>query len=203
MKDETVPKKEEKSEEKVEEGKLKPSALNGSQTDKYIWSQPFIQEINVTIPVDKNVRGKDLIIKHDIKKLYVGIKGQPALIDGEYNSQIDSDTFVWVLDEVKEGKIIVITFEKLDKMKWWDYLIKGEPVIDTTKINPEPSKLSDLDGEMRATVEKMMFDTRQKAMGLPTSDEMPKYEMMKKFMEQHPEMDFSKVKWGGGGFNSN
>ena len=36
-------------------------------------------------------------------------------------------------------------------MKWWECAIKGDPVIDTQKINPEPSKLSDLDPEMRKT----------------------------------------------------
>jgi len=112
-------------------------------------------------------------------------------VKGELSYPIKPGDSTWHLED---GKVITLELQKQKTQEWWKSVLKGDPEIDTTKLEPENSKLSDLDSETRAVVEKMMFDQRQKSLGKPTSEEVQRQETMEKFMKAHPEMDFSQAK---------
>jgi hypothetical protein len=125
--------------------------------------------------------------------IFVGVKGKPPILDVDFTERVLSSDCTWALENREN---LTITLYKATSKTWWKSPCVGYHEVDVTKIEPENSKLSDLDGEARALVEKMMYDQDAKRRGLPTSEELQKKEMMKKFMEQHPEMDFSQCKFG-------
>jgi len=161
----------------------------------YKWDQT-IKDLDITITIDAKYKGKDLDIKISRNALKAGIKGQEPFIDGELPHAIRVDESTWTLTSTGSQKEIAIHLDKVNQMEWWAHVVTTAPKIDTSKIQPENSKLGDLDGETRGMVEKMMFDQRMKEQGKPTSDEQKKAEILEKFKKDHPEMDFSNAKLG-------
>ncbi|KAK7430930.1 hypothetical protein QQZ08_002458 [Neonectria magnoliae] len=157
----------------------------------YKWAQT-IGDLNVTFTVPGNLKSRDLVISIKKQSLYAGIKGQDPIIKGDLPHTVLVDDSTWTLTANANGtKTVEIQLDKVNKMEWWAHVVTDAPKIDVSKIQPDSSKLSDLDGQTRGMVEKMMFDQQQKERGLPTSDEQSRADILKKFQDQHPEMDFS------------
>ncbi|KAJ5732971.1 HSP20-like chaperone [Penicillium manginii] len=176
----------------------------------YKWTQT-IRDVDVSAPIPANIKGRDMEVVLTKTKLKVAIKGQAPIIEVLLQLYQLSLPKIRRLSSLyprrriildprdnphSPGKEVNIHLDKVNKVEWWPHVVTGAPKIDVTKIQPENSSLSDLDGETRAMVEKMMYDQRQKESGGMTSDEQRKADLLKKFQADHPEMDFSNAKMG-------
>jgi hypothetical protein len=149
------------ADEETEEDKLPAPIDNGGVTDKYRWTQT-LSETNVSVPLPKGTTSKQITVVIEANKLYAALtSGEKTIfIDGEPDEKVDTQDATWTLEEHKGEKTLEIFLPKVNKMSWWKSLVQGGPRINTKKIVPENSKLDDLDGDTRGTVEKMMFDQR-------------------------------------------
>ncbi|OLP98955.1 Protein BOBBER 1 [Symbiodinium microadriaticum] len=101
------------------------------------------------------------------KRRCPGVKGQPLILDGKMHSKVKPDDCMWTL---VDNKIVQITLEKFDNMKWWSCVMEGDAGIDTKKTSvTQPIHI------LRRLLEEKQHD------------------LLEKFKAAHPELDFSKA----------
>jgi len=186
-------KKEEKKDNSNDFGPPPPG--NGGKTDRYEWTQT-LKEVTICIDVPKDTRPKEINVEFEAKHLKISLRGK-SIIDDEFSDKIDTDNVTWTLDEERNkiDKTLTLVLPKNGKwMGWWPHVFVNDPKIKTSAIPGENSNVNELDSETRQAVEKVMFEQRQKQMGLPSLEDQKKNDALKKFMAAHPEMDFSKAK---------
>ena len=157
----------------------------------YKWAQT-LRDVTMTIPPPEGGLNKRVIkVSFKPTHLKIELRGE-TVVDGDLHGRIKCEESTWYLNE---GSLCIELTKAGEKEEWWAAVCKGDPEVDTTKLQPEDSQLSDLPGETRGVVEKMMYDQRQKQMGKPTSDEQKKQDMIRTMQEANPQMDFSQAKF--------
>lgn len=158
---EQIAKEAEANEENKEDDKDKgadPNSGNGGSTDLYTWEQT-LHEVTVHIKIPEGTTAKMLAVDMTKSKLKVGIKGKPPMIEKNFSKPILVDDSLWCIETDKSGKkVLQLSLTKREGQNWWDCVLEGDEKINTQKVEPENSKLADLDTETRGVVEKMMFD---------------------------------------------
>ncbi|EGC37685.1 hypothetical protein DICPUDRAFT_29910 [Dictyostelium purpureum] len=163
-----------------------------NKCERYTWTQT-LNDCTISIKLDNPVKSKDLLIKIDNDHLTVkNNTNNDTIINGKLHKNVKKNDCNWTLES---GKNIEIELCKLKGQEWWASIIEGENEIDVTQIKPQNSTLSDLDGETKAMVEKMMYNQTRKAQNLPTTDELEREKILEDFKSQHPNMDFSNAKF--------
>lgn len=148
---------------------------NGGVTPSYWWTQT-LYDTTVYIAVPEGTRARDLDVSIRACALRVALRSSSGgggsehmstIVDGALPERVRVDESYWNLES---NRTIVIMLQKIVQT-WWRSVVEGDQEIDCTKVD-STQKIDEYDEETQGAIRKIMFDQKQKAMGLPTSDEM-------------------------------
>jgi len=190
----------------TDEGKQVPVG-NGGVAGTHTWTQT-LYEATAYLHVPLHTRGKnvDCSIASSALSLVRGLLcratpppphsppplSQPRvfqsvagkrLLKGRFHDRVSLEGSMWTLEDGTDHKTLVVTLEKT-RETWWPTLLQDAPpeeVVDTQKVD-STKQMSEYDEKTQATIRKIMFDQRQKAQGLPTSDEIATDAVLEKAM---------------------
>ena len=89
----------------------------------------------------KGTRGRDCDVQLTATSLRVGLKGQAPMVDGPLFEIIKVADSGWSL---ADGSLDVLLLKE-NKQQWWKTIMKGDPEINTQKVQqPLAALLADL-----------------------------------------------------------
>ena len=159
-----------------DEGKQIPLG-NGGVGKNYHWQQS-LHELTLYVQFPEGTKMGDIDCKIKSTRIRVGLKGKEPILAGIFpeSFKVKSSESFWSFEA--ETSVLTVSLDKTQET-WWDSVIEGEPEIDTQQVDSTRA-VEDYDEQTQATIRKIMFDQDQKRKGLPTSDEMKKYEILEK-----------------------
>jgi len=138
----------------------RPNAGNGGTATWGSWTQT-LQDVAMRIFVPDGTKGRDINANIAKKHLTVKVHGE-VIVDAPLSDVVKLDDSFWSVgdasvydkelasnDATPTSRVVEVHLQKGDDMHWWDCVMEGDPKISTKKVEPENSKLSDLDGETR------------------------------------------------------
>ena len=110
------------------------------------------------IKLPAGTTAKMLNVSIKMSEIKVALKTGEVILEGKWPKKVNASDCFWNVERDGDKSTLNVQLEKTDFKNWWNCFLQGDIEIDTQKVEPENSKLSDLDADTRATVEKMMFD---------------------------------------------
>lgn len=141
------------------------STWNGGKTNKYFWNQ-HLNEINLEIPLDEDVKGTDVNVVITNSTLKIQHKGEVKL-EGEFYELVNKEDCMWNIEDKKK---IIVSIEK-KRENWWPCVLKGDPEIDTKKIESKKN-LNDFDEKTQSQLRKFLYEQQLKSKGFQTPQEL-------------------------------
>ncbi|KAL8432079.1 hypothetical protein ACSSS7_004882 [Eimeria intestinalis] len=148
---------------------------NGAILDKYVWSQSINDATCQVRMLELLQQQHQQMTEVDSKLLAVTLRDDSVriaydgkvILEGKWCHPIQASESYWVLEQ---KAFVLLVLEKKREL-WWDCLIQGDPIIDTTKVE-SVKKVEDFDEATQGHIRKIVYEQNLKRQGLKTPEEI-------------------------------